>query len=1012
MQDSISLIANSGIQFYRFEAKIDSLIAKKEKIRYVEQWDSSRLRFWMDEVVLLPGDDEVYAKRRELETYGFLSRFGKFSDEIDFDKLEPIEEKDIYETDNINKTIAAFEKNWIPLPYFQKNNINEDIFGPTDWVRIYFERKTDDILSCCLIVDTTTGKSAEDQASPFLHENPNENTYDIAFNDNLALSYLDSLFDCQWVEDCISKIYFGQNTEIEKPFLRHMANYMFLLRVLKGIGKVPRINILSDRNGLIDVDLVIDIGNSKTCALLFENPNESTFNLNAVKRLVVQDLENPLLFYDASFSTRLVFKEADFGALNSELNQNGKFLWPSLVRIGFEAERTINDAKVELRLTRETRTHSSSPKRYLWDNEPSITEWEYHQNDINTPSKRVYKKGISEQINSDGSLCTDSIFGSSSQFSRKSLMTFVYLEVFSHALRQMNSIEFRSLHGSPSQKRKLRRIVISCPTAMIRKEQVALRECAQDAMRIINNFTQIVNGGENSRNIYEDTVEIIPSVKDLNLDLENLEKRKDWIYDEATSAQMVFMYGMIKHKFGGNANLFFNLFGKAAKTGLNNRRLTVGSLDIGGGTSDLMICRYEYQQDVITELTPEPLFWESFNLAGDDLMKDLIQQIIIEGKIEKDGDVGCTGVIENYARDNGITSVGEKLNGFFGKDSNNIGYKGKLMRTNFINQIAIPVILKFMENANSDNVVKMQFADLFPNEKPNEDLLKHFENHFGFRFEQIEWTLSSEKVNEIVESVFSKLVKLVSSIMNEYACDLIVLSGRPSSFKALEKLFFKYCSITPNRIFNLNNYWIGRWYPFANNNGYIDDPKTVVTVGSLISLMGGNLLKLGDLRINSAHLKNKLISTAEYVGSYKNNSIVEIVLSPNIHEAEVTVHHLPFLIGFKNINSKQYPARVLYSLHTNENKIAEVSSKRGGLEREQLADAIQDFKLRIRTKMPLKVRMSRDAEKDKEVLKIEEVVDCEGNDISKAYFQLITQTLSDEVGYWLDTGEFTLNTRI
>ena len=117
-------------------------------------------------------------------------------------------------------------------------------------------------------------------------------------------------------------------------------------------------------------------------------------------------------------------------------------------------------------------------------------------------------------------------------------------------------------------------------------------------------------------------------------------------------------------------------------------------------------------------------------------------------------------------------------------------------------------------------------------------------------------------------------------------------------------------------------------------------------------------------------------------------------------------------LRFKNINSKQYPARVLYSLQSNENRIAEVSSKRGSLEREQLADAIQDFKLRIRTKMPLKVRLSRDAEKDKEVLKIEEVVDCEGNEISKAYFQLITQTLSDEAGYWLDTGEFKLNTRI
>jgi hypothetical protein len=57
------------------------------------------------------------------------------------------------------------------------------------------------------------------------------------------------------------------------------------------------------------------------------------------------------------------------------------------------------------------------------------------------------------------------------------------------------------------------------------------------------------------------------------------------------------------------------------------------------------------------------------------------------------------------------------------------------------------------------------------------------------------------------------------------------------------------------------------------------------------------------------------------------------------------------------------------------------------------------------------VNISRDYADNKEVLKIEEVADFEGNEIPKTYFELSTQTLTDPSGYWLDTGEFILSSR-
>ena len=1015
MRDAITFIANSGLQFYHFDMRLDSAAQKTNKFRYVERFDSLRKKFWLDEVIPLPGDDDLYARKGELEQQGLITPNGRFIEDPDFSAVEKILDTDLFEVGNLNQVFRYFEKKWIPLPFFKKNNISNQFFGPTDWVRLCFERTEEDMLRVVLAVDTATSANPDDPVSPYVHENPNENIFAICQDDKSVLGYVDSMNNCQWVEDYISKLFYAKQTEIEQPFLKHIANYIFFIRVMRSIGKVPQIHLLSDQVGSIDVDLVLDVGNSKTCAILFENPTGQFFNFNSVKKLSVQDFGNPHLIHPESFSTRMVFNDATFGAFNTELNQNNKFQWPSPVRIGNEAERIINDSKVELQLTREIKSYNSSPKRYLWDTHESSFEWEFHSDDMNTPPSRVYKKGISEQLNSDGSPCTDNVFGSRSVFSRKSLLTFVYLEIFAQAFRQINSMDFRSVHGNPSMKRKLRRIIISCPTAMIKKEQIALRETAVQAITMINRFHGIleiptVENGD----VYQHTVEVIPSLKDLKLDLYNLDKRKDWIYDEATAPQLVFLYGMIKHKFDGNPDLFFNLYGKvseSSKSKTDSRTVTIGSLDIGGGTSDLMICRYGYKYDEITELTPEPLFWESFSLAGDDLLKEVIQQVIIEGAINNEQDRGCVGVIENHARSIGIAEVAKKLNGFFGKDSNNIGFRGKLMRINFMNQIAIPIALKYMELANQEGAQELGFDEIFTRNKPGKELLDYFEAHFDFRFEEIRWKFSAHKVNEIIQSVFSKLIRQIAGLMGHFNCDIVLLSGKPCAFQSLEKLFLKYHPVTPNRLINLNNYWIGRWFPFADNNGYITDSKTVVALGSLISHMGGTLYKLDKFKINHEHLRTKLVSTADYIGAIKHGVIQESMLNPKKSEGTTVVHALPFQIGFKNIDSVHYPSRNIYAIDFNDAKIIESINRKGPSDQARLADAVEAFKHKIRSRMPLKFMLTREIEKDKEEVYISEVMDSEMNDISKNYFELHTQTLPETVGYWLDSGEFTLNIR-
>ena len=81
-----------------------------------------------------------------------------------------------------------------------------------------------------------------------------------------------------------------------------------------------------------------------------------------------------------------------------------------------------------------------------------------------------------------------------------------------------------------------------------------------------------------------DIIPSVPSVKD---------QESKWYYDEATCSQLVYIYGEVGYKYKGNCQEFFNLYGE--KDGDEKQpHLTIGSLDIGAGTSDLMISRYTY----------------------------------------------------------------------------------------------------------------------------------------------------------------------------------------------------------------------------------------------------------------------------------------------------------------------------------------------------------------------------------------------------------------------------------
>ena len=153
-QENYKTVAFADTRVPRKRKRLAGLyIYRLDELQYlVEKFDASRRRFWLDEVVCISKDEDLWARKSQLLEYGYISKSGKLSDDLEPSNLQLIDSTEFFEIGNLNKVLNVFEKKWIPLPYFSFNKISNDKFGPTDWVRLYFERINETEIKCVLLV--------------------------------------------------------------------------------------------------------------------------------------------------------------------------------------------------------------------------------------------------------------------------------------------------------------------------------------------------------------------------------------------------------------------------------------------------------------------------------------------------------------------------------------------------------------------------------------------------------------------------------------------------------------------------------------------------------------------------------------------------------------------------------------------------------------------------------------------------------------------------------------------
>jgi len=909
---------------------------------------------------------------------------------------------------DVRGALAPFLGKWVPVPYLQVEVDGEPgrrklATGPDNWTRLRIVELSEKESSghshrAVLAIDTSTAQ--RQPGAGFVAPWSDEPA-------RFALGSRDKeviwLLDRAWMRGWLTELYrerdsSGRQLQPDAEIGgRHFAAYLTLLAVLEATGAMPRLRLIdlaaAERSGnLIDVDLVLDLGNSRSCGFLFEQTPGRPAAIADSYRLTLRDLTQPEETSDQPFQSRVEFARALFGKEEWSL-QSGRgaaFEWPSPVRVGAEAVRLS-----ALNRGNEGQTGLSSPKRYLWDDAPRLTPWRFNQA---TDPEGAIRGSFLRFVAEDGTVLSMRRRGGIALrplFSRASLFSFFLMEVLMQARSQVNAYAARYGRQDLAAPRRLRRLMLTLPPAMPVEEVKKVRERARAAVELLADVT----GTRNTA----------PRIE--------VEAR----LDEATATQIVYLYDQIAHAYRGDAPAYFELAGRPRPkmTGAAPEpSLRVASIDVGGGTTDLAIITYTLTDRVVV---PQEEFREGFRIAGDDVLETVVMRHVMPALKRALAAAGlgpvraqqflvsmfrvpagteperqarrlvlthvlapaALGLLAEYEKWDPMSGGGvdtQPLSALLA--SRATGPRAVYPETRGAQRVREPAGLR---------------AAAWLDQKAAEAGAQ------GFKVEDSPVELDFHAVHETVRQTLREAIDPLCEIIHRFGCDVLLLSGRGARWPAVVDAVTASLAVEPNRVQPMHLYRVGAWYPYADATGRIQDPKTTVAVGAMLC----RLLSGGQLDNLALETLFRMRSTARYVGLMENDQRIRgdrvlfsnLDLDKDADPGAMAERPLPFsgrsFLGFKQFRAERWPASPLYRL--------EFSS----------ADAARALRL------PLKLTLRRsqpDEDADSAALfEIDTLIlDAQNNPLAADTVRLRLQTLRGEDGsYWIDTGQLdTLDTML
>ena len=465
------------------------------------------------------------------------------------------------------------------------------------------------------------------------------------------------------------------------------------------------------------------------------------------------------------------------------------------------------------------------------------------------------------------------------------------------------------------------------------------------------------------------------------------------------------LYNEITEKFQGDARHFFALTGR--KRGGETPDLRIANVDIGGGTTDLSITTFSVTGDEATaaRIRPHMNFRDGFNIAGDDVIRDIVEQHLLPA----------------IGRATALADPRNLLGQLFGRDTVGSSQKNRALRAQFARQIAAPAATRLLEHYEqadllAEGVIEGRLSTFFRpetgteapsspalSEFPSAALIEHIdetvEHQTGrpFRVMDTEIRIDLHALDRTIRNTLGQILSNLCEIIHLYDCDLLLLTGRPSKWHAVISSFFAKLPAPADRIVPMRDFRVGSWYPFADSNGEITDPKTTVVVGAMLcALSEGHLegfsFDTGALALTSTA---RFIGAMDAGGQIRQSQVWFSVDTADTAGGEYTrdiQFSGPIPVGFRQLEAERWTTTRFYLMDF-------ASSAARSAARSRLPYTVS-------LTFTVGERDDPNATHDEGELTITQIEAADGTSVNPRDLAIRLQTLPSDEGYWLDTGVF------
>lgn len=603
-----------------------------------------------------------------------------------------------------------------------------------------------------------------------------------------------------------------------------------------------------------DVHMVVDFGNSRTGALLLEFRGDSMQEpmmtpLQLVNRFQLDDWDEKGEWIPSAstqwFSSKTHWCTTPYLAPRrlekTELREKktkgmlGKEKTEYVKVTVFETPRTFEDFSM-VRLGREVddltgiirsdgedvRTGVSSPKRYLWAKDAAWLEGaNWHMADpfdrFDRERRLTSLKGPLLRFLSEDDSLEEPVpqFEESPNRPRHAprvLMTAALYELLCQAFTYSNSPAYRKMIGDAGRVRVLRTLTLTFPAGMIAQERAQL---AAQARKAISVFMQTIGRAQRVR-------------PELELSI-----------DEASAVHLTYLWSEVR-KLGQKSSLWFSVMGRepivesvakaaAAKPdgvpAAPGHEVRIACIDVGGGTSDLMIAKYVCRTgqggDLIEGST---LHRDGISIAGDHLMKRLLERIIVPHLARR---------FNMEPRD---------AQTLFGKEVPTSRHF-RAERIQWVNRLLVPLAEAYLDRAVAGSTAKISHTDP---EIVAPEVVQSLQGVVNKLWQAGKYNIKQdlalvydrELFEAVVDEVFGDLLFDFCESIVDHQADIVLLAGLPTKLPYIRRLVETYLPLPKSRIVPMFERYAGTWYPYQSadnhNPGVIVDPKSTVVVGAAI----------------------------------------------------------------------------------------------------------------------------------------------------------------------------------